>query len=200
MVIYTYDYYKNNKDLNIIKECALKELSIYYDKKYKYIGFDTFHPFKAYNKTVQQLKYTPKVELVEYLNNNIYQRNKFKFKTNFEKDFFACNFLFPDDNNFLKMLNDKNNLEFLTFFINKLSVIDNIQDTNKKAIVTSIYYKNYKAKYNYEFASLQQYFNTFYRINSIELIINRLLQIYYLNNELYRQYTTEESKKKLKQI
>ncbi len=189
MLIYSQNDYLS-KDLDIIREQIKAEINKYYLEK----NISKKECGKNY------ILYKCEVVPYDYINLLINVRNKYNFKSDFEKDFFVNNFLFPSDEAFLKIVNKSNSLELLNSFVKDFIWIDKIDNAQRKKLVKQTLINNF-VKQNYlKLKEMREYFNLFYKINSAELILNRLLQIYYLNDELYINYIKENKKQKVKQI
>lgn len=124
----------------------------------------------------------------------------FPLNNDVEKIFFMCNGIFPNDENFLNILAKHNFLSIFDEFIETYSYIGEKYKNNEKLakMQKCMQYKKLMKVHSNEIVEIQNYFSKFHRITYINLIINKLLQIYYFNPELYNSYINNENKKLIK--
>lgn len=187
---------------NKIKEFAKKEY-IYYHKKH----MDSYTSFKKsyaivrnYNPNDKTRVSYSKRELLQLTTfsltshiDNIVATNKYNFENDLEKYLFKINATFPDDVKFMERIQNSQSFVLLDEFLNKY-LSYNSQDEKQNRIKKHTYLKLYIKKYNKEITELVQYFNKFHGISDFELILNRLFQLYYTNNELYNKNKVENKK------
>ncbi len=131
----------------------------------------------------------------------IYRANsqKFKFNMDVEKIYFACSCIFPNDEKFLNILNQHNYLSIFDEFIETYFYIDEKYEANETLakMQKCMQYKKLMKVHSNEIVQVQNYFSKFHCITDIHLIINKLLQIYYFNFELYNSYIKSNKTKRL---
>ena len=82
---------------------------------------------------------------------------------------------------------------FNNFIENKFA-----NDNEKMLLQKKIFYKSFFKKYNSKIKLMLQHFYEFHRISDLNLIINKLSQINYFDNDLYNSYITQKNKEKIK--
>lgn len=180
--------------INEIKEKARKENALYYEKdalKFYNNSINTnfLFPNKVFHQRSGRGKYfttlpqnSPLINKISYL---AHISSKHNLKNDIEKSIFETNGIFSDDEKFINIINKSHNAEYLENLINDITKFDQYNDEKKENIIKNIYLRNNIMKNKMEINSLLSYFNEYYYINSYEIIVNRLLQIYYFNKELY---------------
>lgn len=123
----------------------------------------------------------------------------FPLNSDVEKNFFICSGLFPNDEKFLNMLKQYNYLTIFDEFIKNYILLDEkYKDNEKRANMhKSLKYINFIKSYKNELIEIKEYLSYFHCITDINLVINKLLQICYLNPELYNSYVKTNEEKKL---
>ena len=156
---------------------------------------------KAKNSKMEKLcTYYPYLTLE---NEIIYRSNStsFPFKQENEKMLFICSALFNNNEDFLDNLVKCNSIEFLDELIKNYNYIDKKnEDEHKLSILKVMYYNSFNKRKKEMLEELEKYFFNNHKISHIELVINKLFQIYYFNNELYNTYINnfEETKMLIK--
>ena len=93
----------------------------------------------------------------------------------------------------MERIQNSQSFVLLDEFLNKY-LSYNSQDEKQNRIKKHTYLKLFIKKYNKEITELVRYFNKFHGISDFELILNRLFQLYYTNNELYNKNKVENKK------
>ncbi len=110
----------------------------------------------------------------------------FPLNNDAEKIFFICNGIFPNDEKFLDTLLEHDFLNMLAEFIESYFYINEKYKDNE-TLEKMQKYMLYKRLIK-DSIKIQNYFYKFHCINDINLIINKLIQICYFNQELYNSY------------
>lgn len=198
----------DNERLIEIKNYALYEYNKYMDK----IINSALNTIKI-TKPTSDYKNSPKIARIptkpisladKTLENHMeYRTNTKNFPLNngVEKIFFKCNGVFPNDEKFLNTLLEHDFLNILDEFIKTYSYIEKKYKDNETLAKMQKYmqYKKLAKNNGNELIKLREYFSKFHCINDISLIINKLLQIYYFNPELYNSYIEINENKKTSQ-
>ena len=156
---------------------------------------------KAKNSKMEKLcTYYPYLSLE---NEIIYRSNStiFPFEKENEKMLFICSAIFNNNEKFLDNLVRCNSFTLLDELIQNYNYIDGkSEDEHKVSILKVIYYNSFNKKNETKLEELKNYFFNNHKISHIELVINKLFQIYYFDNELYNSYVNnfEETKKLIK--
>lgn len=118
--------------------------------------------------------------------------SSFPFQEENEKMLFICSTIFPNNEALLNSLFNNNMLEILNELIETYNYFDERYNKNPQLnrLQKNVYFQKFVKQYNYELQELCNYFFEFYRISNLNLIINKLFQIYYLDKELYDEYIT----------
>lgn len=187
---------------NKIKELAKKEYIAYHKKH-----MDSYTSFKKsyaivrnYNPNDKtRLSYTQRemlqlatFSLTSHID-NIVATNKYNLENDLEKYLFKINATFPDDIKFMERIQNSESFDLLDEFINKY-LSYNVQDEKQNRIKKHTYLKLFIKRNNKEITELIHYFNKFHGISDFELILNRLFQLYYTNNDLYAQNKIQNKK------
>lgn len=198
----------NDERLEYIKQYALSKYQIYINKTtnkprlLKEVVNCTSMSRK--NKEIIykpcHMTYSTQLSLQQYI---IYKASSKSFPLNndVEKIFFMCCGIFPNDEKFLNTLAEHNFLNIFDEFIETYFYIDEKYKNNETLAKMQKYmqYKKLIKVHSNELIELREYFSKFHCINDINLIINKLLQIYYFNLELYNSYTESNEDKKTNQ-
>lgn len=198
----------DNERLIEIKNYALREYNRYMDKILN-ASLSIRQPINCNSISKKQPKKIYKPNLIKNLNGLTleqqieYKANTGKFNLNNDtkKMLFICSGIFPNDEKFLNILLEHNYLIVFDNFINMYIFADK-KYKEKPALANMQKYRLYLQFikfYKDELAKIIKYFNKFYCVTNINLIINKLLQIYYFNPELYNSYIEINENKKTSQ-
>lgn len=196
----------DNERLRYIKQYASYEYN-----KYTYKYNNSPISIRKVTKTASSNKMCPNTTVIPNTENNpshqtlekyfLYKANTKDIPLNndVEKIFFMCCGIFPNDDKFLNTLENHNFLNILDEFIKTYSYIEKKYKDNETLAKMQKYmqYKKLAKNNGNELIKLREYFSKFHCINDISLIINKLLQIYYFNPELYNSYIEINENKKL---
>ena len=156
---------KNHEKINtIVYDAVIRRMK---DKK------NNFNHYQTINTSVQ-LAY----DIVD-------NRNLYKFKTKFEKMIFKMNYIFPNDEEFMKNVNNYDEDKILKKLLDDLEKAIKIEDDKRRSLIENSIIKCFVSKNNEQLKSIINNFKNYYLVSDIELIINRLAQIKYLNNDVY---------------
>lgn len=132
----------------------------------------------------------------------VYKANSktYILNNNIEKTLFICNGIFPDDEKFLNNLTKLDLLDTLNDLIQTNIKLENLYPDNERLsnFQKNIFYSNFIKKHTAEIKKLMDYFINFEKITNINIIINKLFQINYFNNELYNSYLEKNENDKVK--
>lgn len=198
----------DNERLGYIKQYASYEY-----KKYTYKFTNPPISVRKVIKTASSNKMCPNTIVIPNTKNNpcqqtlekyfLYKANTKDFPLNndVEKIFFMCCGIFPNDDKILNILADHNFLNILDKFIKIYSYIEKKYKDNETLSKMQKYmqYKKLIKVHGNELIKLREYFYKFHCITDISLIINKLLQIYYFNPELYDSYIESNEVEKTNQ-
>lgn len=178
---------------NYLVKIRNKKLICYTNLKHDLRFNSTNRVFEPLNKTIygiQNYMYS-KVNIKDY-----------KISNETEKNYFLCNSIFPNDEQFLNLLVQKNFLNIFNEFLTTYTFIEEKYHDNPKLEFMQKFMQIEKLikKHNDEIVDCYKYFHKFHGINNLEIILNKLLQIYSLNFKLYNSYIDNETSKRLVNI
>lgn len=195
--------------INFTRISKIKQYAIYNYKKFMYKNIPDS---KGYYQFVNRLSVkSPRRAFVKFQAYDIYPTleinskfiangKSFNFENETEKNIFLCELIFFDNNKFLEKLDNCDMLITLNKFIIFNNFIENKFANNyeKMILQKKIFYKSFFEKYNTKIKIMLQHFYEFHRISDINLIINKLSQINYFDNDLYDSYIQQKNKEKIK--
>lgn len=175
------NYNIDSKKYEIITYLSRKELSMYTNSSRLYMGknfllkraLELIKMINNYNSTVNRSIDTT------IANNN--HRAKINFEKEIEKQIFINNFVFYDNEQFVDLLNSNNiKLDDIENLINK------IMEFKKHNKGTGNYDLNISDIFDVD------YICNYYNFNNKEIIINKIFELYYLNNDLLKELREKE--------
>ncbi len=174
----------NKKILEILTQRAFQN-TIASRKKYKYTSKGLHKPENRNNKVSKNF-----ILKTEDISQDIIRKEESISKQMYnetDKTIILINSIFPNDKNFMDIITENNTNNIFIYYFESIESIQYKNKTKKmiKRLQNSkLFISEHKNEMKKIFSTISNYTNK----NQIQIIYNRLLQIKYLNNNLYKQY------------
>lgn len=182
----------------------MKDFEIYGIKNLEKINSDYLEEIKNFSKNEHNLIISKDMAVAPFLLDKTYReihmlKDKLKckaytktyiFQTEIEKSIFVCNAIFIDSNKFLDCLYKCNSLQLLSKIVNFNNYLEERYEDEPSLIKIQKlnFYRNVITKNKKQLKNTINYFYKLYKVSDLNIIVNKLSQLIYFDNELYNTY------------
>lgn len=179
----------NTERLTEINKISFYENKIYEEKNLPNAPFFFDQTIRSYNILEDRIKYKA-------------SSKTYSFQNDIEKTIFICNAIFLDNKRFLDSLYKCNTLNLLSEIVKFNNYLEERYEDKPSLIKLqkNNFYRSIIVKNKEQLKNTINYFYKFHKVSDLNVIVNKLSQIIYFDNEFYNTYINDIENEQSKTI